>query len=162
MHCNSPSIFSPQRMRPAWSVDGTTLFMSLTDANDVTSVYVLIPEAAGDTILPLPIAMNAFAPSVAPNWRYLTYERNDVTGRNIYAMAFNSLRENPITQQRPGAECFGPHFGANSLKVFFTCGASGEQRMYIYGLPGVTPVDHERGPRTEPDAHRGRWLHLLR
>jgi hypothetical protein len=135
-----PVDLQPAAYAPAWSSDGTTLFMSLTDASGVTSIYVLIPEAAGDTILPLPIAMNAFAPSVAPNWRYLTYERTDATGRNIYAMAFNSLRENPITQQRPGAECFGPHFGSNSLKVFFTCAASGEQRMHIYGLSGVIPV----------------------
>lgn len=65
---------------------------------------------------------------------------SDPTGRNIYALALNSLNENPITQQPPGSECYGASFGANSLKVFFTCQANGETQMFVYGLNGVTPI----------------------
>lgn len=135
-----PASLTPAPYAPVWSADGSTLFMSLTDTAGVTSIYALLIEGAGDTLLPLAIVQNAFAPAAAPNGRYIAFERNDPNGRNIYAMALNSLLENPITQQQPGAECYGPRFGANSLKIFFTCAANGERQMYVYGLGGVTAI----------------------
>ncbi|MCC6612799.1 MAG: thrombospondin type 3 repeat-containing protein [Anaerolineae bacterium] len=135
-----PANLTPAPYAPAWSADGSTLFMSLTDGTGVSSIYALLLEGASDTVLPLAIVQNAFAPAVAPNGRYIAFERNDANGRNIYAMALNSLLENPITQQQPGAECYGAKFGANSLKIFFTCVGDGERQMYVYGLGGVTPI----------------------
>ncbi|MBE0689057.1 MAG: hypothetical protein IH587_02905 [Anaerolineae bacterium] len=135
-----PTSLTPAPYDPAWSADGSTLFMSLTDAAGVTSIYALLVEGAGETLFPLAIVQNAFAPAAAPNGRYIAFERNDANGRNIYAMALNSLLENPITQQQPGAECYGAMFGANSLKIFFTCAANGERQMYVYGLGGVTAI----------------------
>lgn len=131
----------PQAYAPAWSDDAETLFVSLADAAGVPSIHALQIGTKRDLLVPLLVVANAFAPDVAPNGRYLAFERNDPNGRNIYALALNSLQENPITQQMPGAECYGPQFGVNSLKIYFTCGASGQQQMYRYGLDGITPIN---------------------
>ncbi|MBN8590391.1 MAG: PD40 domain-containing protein [Anaerolineae bacterium] len=136
-----PAGLQPAPYAPALSPDGSTLFIALTDASGMTSIYALIIAGAGDTIVPMPLIQNAYAPALAPNGRYLAFVREEASGRNIYAMALNSLRENPITQQMPGAACYGPRFGPDSLKLYFTCEAAGQRQMYIYGLGGVVPVN---------------------
>jgi dipeptidyl aminopeptidase/acylaminoacyl peptidase len=136
-----PASLQPAPSAPALSPDGSTLFIALTDASGMTSIYALIIAGVRESIAPLPLVQNAYAPALAPNGRYLAFVREDATGRNIYAMALNSLRENPVTQQLPGGACYGPRFGPDSLKLYFTCEAEGQRQMYVYGLGGVVPVN---------------------
>lgn len=136
-----PPGLSPAPVAPAWSPDGSIMYLALIDSSGVPSIYALLLEGAVETASALLVVQNATAPAIAPNGRYLAFERSDPTGRNIYALALNSLQQNPITQQQPGSECYGAAFGANSLKIFFTCEANGEAQMFVYGLNGVSPIN---------------------
>jgi hypothetical protein len=136
-----PAGLSPAPYAPAWAAEGSLLLMSLTDSVGITSIYMLPLAGEGGTVTPQLVVQNAFAPTIAPNGRYLAFERTDATGRNIYALALNSLLENPITQQTPGSECYGARFGMNSLTVYFTCRAGDQAQMYRYGLSGITPIN---------------------
>ena len=98
-----PPSLTPVMSAPSWSADGSTLFMTLADANGTPSIYALQIGNGRDVQVPLLVADNAFDPAVAPNGRYLAFVRNDPTGRNIYALELNRLQENPITQQMQGA-----------------------------------------------------------
>jgi len=136
-----PPGLTPAPYAPALSPDGAFLTLALTDSAATTSIYALPLEVDGENIAPLRLVENAFAPTIAPNGRYMAFVREDATGRNIYAMTLNSLREAPITQQQSGASCDSPRFGLNSLKIYFTCEADGQQQMYVYGLNGVSPIE---------------------
>lgn len=136
-----PPGLRPAPVAPAWSPDGSIMYLALIDSSGVPSIYALLLEGAVETASALLVVQNATAPAIAPNGRYLAFERSDPTGRNIYALALNSLQQNPITQQQPGSECYGAAFGANSLKIFFTCEADGEAQMFVYGLNGVSPIN---------------------
>ncbi|MCA9893200.1 MAG: hypothetical protein KC615_09460, partial [Anaerolineae bacterium] len=127
-----PVEITPVMSPPAWSVDGNTLFLTLADVNGIPSIYALQMNTGSDVIAPLMVANNALDPDAAPNGRYLAFVRNDPTGRNIYALELNRLQENPITQQLQGAECYAPHFGATSLKIYFNCEYNGDLQMYRY------------------------------
>lgn len=146
-----PPGLTPAPYAPALSPDGAFLAVTLTDTAGMTSIYALPLEVGGENIAPLRLVENAFAPTIAPNGRYMAFVREDATGRNIHAMTLNSLREAPITQQQPGASCDNPRFGLNSLKIYFTCEADGQQQMYVYGLNGVSPIEtgipNARNPR---------------
>jgi hypothetical protein len=136
-----PAGLTPAPYAPALTADDSLMLMALTDATGMTSIYMLPLESESGTVTPQMVVQNATAPSVSPNGRYLAFERAGPTGRNIYALALNSLLENPITQQTPGSECYGAKFGANSLTVYFTCQAGDQTQMYAYGLSGVTPIN---------------------
>lgn len=136
-----PQDLTPVMSAPSWSADGNTLFITLSDANGIPSIYALQMNTDGDILAPLLVASNAFDPDVAPNGRYLAFVRNDPTGRNIYALELNRLQENPITQQMQGAACYAPQFGPTSLKIYFNCEYNGQLQMYRYGLDGITPID---------------------
>ncbi|MAU08236.1 MAG: hypothetical protein CL607_00325 [Anaerolineaceae bacterium] len=136
-----PPSLTPVMSAPSWSADGSTLFMTLADANGTPSIYALQIGNGRDVQVPLLVADNAFDPAVAPNGRYLAFVRNDPTGRNIYALELNRLQENPITQQMQGAACYAPQFGPTSLKIYFNCEYNGQLQMYRYGLDGINPID---------------------
>jgi hypothetical protein len=135
-----PAELTPAPYAPVWS-DDDTVIMTLIDVAGTPSVYAIQLDGESDTITPQLLIQNASAPALAPNGRYLAFERTDDTGRNIYAVTLNSLVENPITQQQPGAECYGPNFGPNSLTMYFTCSAEDQRQMYSYGLNGIAPIN---------------------
>ena len=56
-------------------------------------------------------------------------------------MAIASGEMQPVTYQPDDSRCFGPQFGANSLKLFFTCQTREQHAIFRYGLDGVQPLD---------------------
>lgn len=141
-----PPELSPAPYPPIW-VDDETIILTLVDSAGVESIYRIAFNDESDTTTPELLVENASAPAmptqpggIADN-RHLAFERVDDTGRNIYVMALNSLRQNPLTRQLPGAACYGPSFGADPYTVYFTCQAGDERQMYAYGLQGVQPID---------------------
>jgi hypothetical protein len=135
-----PTELTPAPYAPIWS-DDDTIILTLIDSAGTQSLYAIPLDDESDTIIPQLLIQNAAAPALAPNGRYLAFERIDDTGRNIYAVTLNSLLENPITRQQPGAECYSANFGPNSLTMYFTCSVGDERQMYTYGLNGITPIN---------------------
>lgn len=146
-----PEELSPAPYAPVWT-DEDTIILTLADSTGMESLYLLQLDDSSETLMPQLLVMNASAPSLAPNGRYLAFERSDESGRNIYAMALNSALENPITQQRPGAECYGANFGPTSLTIYFTCRVDDQRQMYAYGLNGVAPINTDIPNAQHPKA----------
>ena len=141
-----PPELSPAPYPPVW-VDNGTIILTLVNPAGVESIYRIEFDDESDTAIPELLVENAAAAAMPTelgfggNNRNLAFERVDETGRNVYVMALNSMRQNPLTRQLPGAECYGPSFGADPYTVFFTCQVGDERQMYAYGLQGVQPIE---------------------
>ena len=107
--------------------------------NGVSNLYQVDLNLVGDVAVAQLLVENAMAPSVAPNGRYMAFERADAGGRNIYVMSTNSGDVHPITQQQ-GSECYGAQFGADSLTLFFTCETNGVRKIFRYSIAGVSEL----------------------
>lgn len=135
-----PAGLTPAPGAPAWSPDGRMMFIALTNAEGSPSIYALLLDESAAFVSALLVVENASAPAIAPNGRYLAFERAEAAGRNIYALALNTLQQNAITQQQAGSECYDPAFGLNSLEIFFTCRAGEDSQIFVYGLGGVSEI----------------------
>lgn len=118
---------------------GDEILVLFEHGSATPSIFRLTFNGQTSTAAATRLVENAAAPSVAPNGRYIAFERADATGRNIYVMATNSGVVHPITQQQ-GSECFAPQFGSDSLTLFFTCQSGDERKIFRYGVSGTSEL----------------------
>ncbi len=118
---------------PAWSPDGTTLYVGLTDG-----IYVY--DLTAPSVAPQLLIPDGQAPSVSPNGRYIAYELDRGDGSAIFVSALANVAESRALLEN-GAICLMPLFAPNSLNLYFTCKVEDQDVMFRAGIRGVEPIE---------------------